>query len=85
MPAMNDLIVKLDRDIDEVLLNLGAIVLRLSSPRLTRSREERRALAQSVNQFSLCAVQSKDPRVLEMADTLRETLKPRLRLVASRA
>jgi hypothetical protein len=82
---MNDLIVKLDRNIDEVLLNLGTIVLRLSSPQLTRSREERQALVQSVNQFSLCAVHSKDPRVQEMAGALRETLKPRLRLVASRA
>jgi hypothetical protein len=82
---MNDLIVKLDRNIDEVLLNLGAMVLRLSSPQLTRSREEHQALAQSVNQFALCALQSRDPRVREMADRLRDTLKPRLRLVASRA
>jgi hypothetical protein len=82
---MNDLIVKLDRNIDEVLLNLGGLVLRLSSPQLTRSREEHRALAQSVNQFALCALQSRDPRVRQMADRLRDTLKPRLRLVASRA
>jgi hypothetical protein len=82
---MNELILKLDRNIDEVLLNLGALVLRLSSPQLTRSREERQALVQSVNQFSLCAANSKDPRVQRLAEELRDTLKPRLRLVASRA
>lgn len=82
---MDDLIGKIDRNIDEVLLNLGEMVLRLSSPQLTRSREERQALAQSVNQFSLCASHSNDPRVQQMAEVLRETLKPRLRLVASRA
>jgi hypothetical protein len=84
VPVMKDLIARIDRNIDETLLNLGNIVLRLSSPELTRSREERRALAQSVNQFSLCASHSSDPRVQLMAEELRQTLKPRLRLVASR-
>jgi hypothetical protein len=82
---MKDLIVEIDRNIDEVLLNLGKMVLRLSSPQLTRTREERHALAQSVSHFSLCATHSRDPRVQQMAEELRGTLKPRLRLVASRA
>jgi hypothetical protein len=81
---MDDLIVRIDRNIDEVLVNLGAMVLRLSSPQLTRTTEEHRALARSVNQFSLCASRSADPRVQKLATELEETVRPRLRLVASR-
>jgi hypothetical protein len=81
---MDDLIIKIDRNIDEVLVNLGRMVLRLSSPQVTRTREERQALARSVGQFSLCATRSRDPRVQELAEELRDTLKPRLRLAASR-
>jgi hypothetical protein len=81
---MDDLIVKIDRNIDEVLVNLGRMVLRLSSPQVTRTREERQALARSVGQFSLCATRSGDPRVQELAKALQDTLKPRLRLVANR-
>jgi len=75
---------RLDRALDELLVQLGGIVLRLSSPQVTKSGEERRALARSVNQYSVCAASSNDPRVQRLEAELRETLKPRLRLVASR-
>jgi hypothetical protein len=81
---MNDLVIQIDRNIDEVLVNLGAMVLRLSSPWVTRTSAEREALARSVSQFSLCANRSADPRVHKLAEQLEHTLKPRLRLVASR-
>ena len=44
-----------DRALDEMLVQLGGIVLRLSSPEVTRTAEERLALARSVNQYSVCA------------------------------
>jgi hypothetical protein len=81
---MDRLVIELDRNIDEVLVNLGTMVLRLSSPQVTRTREERQALARSVNQFSRCAHRSRDPRVQKLAQQLESTLKPPLRLVASR-
>jgi hypothetical protein len=84
VPVMHHLIVKIDRDIDEVLVNLGNMVLKLSSPALTRTAEQHQALARSVNQFSLCANRSTDPRVQKLAEQLEGTLRPRLRLVASR-
>jgi hypothetical protein len=74
----------MDRVLDEVLVQLGGIVLRLSSPQVTKSGEERRALARSVNQYSVCAASSDDPRVQRLEAELQETLKPQLRLVASR-
>jgi hypothetical protein len=74
----------IDRAIDELLVQLGGIVLRLSSPQVTKRPDERRALARSVNQFSVCAARSDDPRVQELELELKATLKPRLRLVASR-
>jgi hypothetical protein len=67
----------MDRALDDVLVQLGGIVLRLSSPQLTRSGEERRALARSVNQYSICAASSDDPRVQRLKLELQETLKPR--------
>jgi hypothetical protein len=73
----------IDRALDELLINLGGLVLRLANPEVSRSVEERHALAQSVNQFSACARRSTDPRVQQMNSDLLETLKPRLRLVAS--
>jgi hypothetical protein len=82
---MDRLVIELDRNIDEVLVNLGTMVLRLSSPQVTRTREERQALVRSVNQFSRCAHRSRDPRVQELAQQLESTLKPPLRLVASRS
>jgi hypothetical protein len=74
---------RIDSALDELLVQLGGIVLRLSSPQVTRSGEERRALARSVHQYALCAARSDDPRVHQLKAELQETLKPRLRLVAS--
>lgn len=74
----------MDRALDEMLVQLGGMVLRLSSPEVTRTPEERRALACSVNQYSLCAARSADPRVQQLKAELEETIKPQLRLVASR-
>jgi len=75
---------RIDQAIDELLLQLGGIVLRLSSPEVTKSLDERRALARSVSQYSVCAARSGDPRVQELKAELKATLKPRLELVASR-
>lgn len=77
-------IAKIDRALDELLVNLGGMVLRLADPDVTRSRQEREALARSVNQFAICAARSGDPRVKQLDEQLQQTLKPRLRLVASR-
>jgi hypothetical protein len=79
---MDELVACLDRSIDEVLISLGTMVLRLSDPDLTRTAEQRRALARSVRQFACCANRSRDPRVLRLAAQLQDALKPRLRLVA---
>ena len=75
---------RMDRALDEMLVQLGGMVLRLSSPQVTRSDDERRALARSVNQYALCAARSGDPCVQQLRSELEETLKPRLRLVVSR-
>ena len=80
---MNQL-AKVDQALDEMLVELGGMVLRLSSPQVTRTPEERHALACSVNQYSVCAARSDDPRVHELKIELEETIKPKLRLVASR-
>lgn len=80
---MNEL-ARMDRAIDEVLVQLGGMVLRLASPDVTRTPDERRALARSVDQYALCATRSEDPRVQKLKDELEATLKPRLRLVVSR-
>jgi hypothetical protein len=74
----------LDRALDEMLVQLGGMVLRLSSPQVTRTLEERHALARSVNQYSVCAARSDDPRVHQLEAELQATIKPHLRLVASR-
>ena len=50
-------------------------------PEVTRTPEERHALACSVNQYSVCAARSGDPRVQQLKAELEETIKPRLRLV----
>lgn len=81
---MMEQIAKIDMALDELLVGLGGMVLRLSHPQVTRTHEERTALARSVNQFSTCAARSHDPRVRQLDEDLRATLKPRLRLVASR-
>ena len=80
---MNQL-ARVDQALDEMLVQLGGMVLRLSSPQVTRTPEERHALACSVNQYSVCAARSDDPRVHELKIELEETIKPKLRLIASR-
>jgi len=80
---MEDL-ARIDRALDDLLVNLGALVLRLANPEVSRTIEERRALAQSVHQFSVCARRSTDPRLQRITHDLLETLRPRLRVVASR-
>ena len=80
---MNE-IVKIDRALDELLVLLGGMVLRLAAPEVTRTSEERHALVQSVNQYAVCAARSADPRVQQLKSELEATLKPRLRLVVSR-
>lgn len=75
---------KIDRIIDELLIQLGEMVKRLSHPQVTRTTDERAALARSVQQFEVCAARSKDPRVARLAEELQGTLKPRLRLVINR-
>ncbi|MEH2623152.1 hypothetical protein V1292_001207 [Bradyrhizobium sp. AZCC 1719] len=79
-----DQIAGMDRVLDEMLVQLGGMVLKLSSPEVTRTADERRALACSVNQYSLCAARSADPRVHQLKAELEEKIKPHLRLVASR-
>jgi hypothetical protein len=74
----------IDRAIDQLLVQLGEMVLKLSSPQVTKRDDERRALVRSVNQYSRCAARSTDPRVHELNAELNETIRPRLRLVASR-
>ena len=72
----------IDVALDEMLVNLAAIVLRLAEPEVSRTPEARRALAQSVHQYAVCAKRSNDPRVHELKSQLEETLKPSLRIVA---
>ena len=74
----------IDRAIDEVLVQLGQMVLSLSNPLVTTNDEERKALARSVNQYFVCASHSGDARVQRLKVELENTLKPRLRLVHSR-
>ncbi|MCP3472973.1 hypothetical protein NLM33_21895 [Bradyrhizobium sp. CCGUVB1N3] len=72
---------RIDGALDEMLVNLAGIVLRLAKPDLTRTPEARRALVLSVNQYSVCAARSSDPRVHELKVQLEETLKPNLRVI----
>lgn len=80
---MEDL-ARIDGALDDLLVNLGALVLRLANPEVSRTIEERRALAQSVHQFSVCARRSTDPRLQQINHALLETLRPQLRVVTSR-
>ena len=50
----------IDSTLDEILVNLAGLVLRLSKPDLTRTPEARHALVQSVHQYSVCAARSTD-------------------------
>ena len=79
-----DQLAEVDRALDEMLVQLGGMVLRLSSPEVTRTPEERHALARSVHQYSVCAARSDDPRVHQLKVELEETIRPHLHLVASR-
>ena len=79
-----DQFAKIDEALDELLVSLGGMVLRLSSPEVSKTLEERKALARSVSQFAACARRSTDPRVRRLNDDLAETLRPRLRIVSSR-
>lgn len=81
---MIEQIQKIDTIIDELLVQLGEMVKRLSHPQVTRSGDERAALARSVRQFAVCAATSKDARVLQLAQDLEQIEKPGLRLVSSR-
>jgi hypothetical protein len=74
----------IDRVLDELLVQLGGMVLTLASPRVTRTGEERQALARSVNQFAICAASSVDPRVKELRARLEDSLRPKLQLVISK-
>lgn len=78
---MND-VAKVDHALDDALVGLGTIVLRLAHPSVTRTADERRALAKSVSQFTLCANKSADPRVHEMRAMLQKTLRPKLTIVS---
>ncbi|WP_454628711.1 hypothetical protein [Bradyrhizobium cenepequi] len=73
---------KIDRTLDEMLVHLGGIVLKLAA--VTKTAAERRALAQSVHQYAVCARRSSDPRVQRMRAELEATLQPPLKLVSSR-
>ncbi len=74
----------IDRALDEVLVQLGAMVLTLASPHVTRTGEERLALARSVSQYAICASSSDDPRVKELRAKLEQSLRPKPRLVVSK-
>ena len=69
--------------LDEVLVNLGTIVLRLADPAVTQTEDERKALIRSVHQYAVCAGKSGDPRVHQLRAELEETIRPGLRLVWS--
>jgi hypothetical protein len=73
---------KIDQTLDEMLVNLGAVVLKLAA--VSRTAAERRALAQSVHQYTVCAERSSDPRVQRLRAELEATLQPALKLVSSR-
>jgi len=74
----------MNRALDDILVHLGGMVLGLSSPEVTRTPAERRALACSVNQYAVCAARSDDPRVQQLKTELEETIKPPLRLIVNR-
>jgi hypothetical protein len=74
----------IDTALDELLVNLAPVIMRLSTPDLTKTPEARRALVHSVQQYAVCAAHSSDPRVHELSVQLEATLKPPLRVVASK-
>jgi hypothetical protein len=64
----------IDRTIDEILIRLGNAVLILAHPDITRTEDEKAALAKSVNQFAVCAGNSRDERVVMLACRLEAAL-----------
>ncbi len=54
-------VTRMQQTLDEMLVQLGAMVLRLSDPEVTRTPEERHASC-SVNQYALCGTFA-DPHV----------------------
>ena len=81
-----DNVAGINRAIDDLLVNLGEIVLRLSVPAVTRSVAEHAALTRSVEKFATCAASSHDVRVQRLAMQLAATQKvhdaPALRTVS---
>jgi len=67
---------KIDSTLDEALVRLGAVVMRLADPTVTRTAAEHRALAASVRQFALCADRSADSRVHALRNGLERRVKP---------
>ena len=63
-----------DRIIDDILVRLGNAVLMLAHPDITRTEQEKAALAKSVNQFAVCAENSSDARVAALAGRLEAAL-----------
>ena len=63
-----------DRAIDDILVRLGNTVLMLADPDVTRTEQEKAALAKSVNQFAQCADNSRDERVIALAGRLEAAL-----------
>lgn len=59
-----------DQVIDEILIRLGYTVLTLAHPDITRTEEEKAALAKSVSRFATCASSSRDKRVTALAGQL---------------
>ena len=70
MGATTTVCAMFDSAIDEILLRLGRTVLVLADPAVTRTDDEKAALAKSVNQFVVCANSSRDARVLALANRL---------------
>jgi hypothetical protein len=79
--GMADKFAVIDRVLDEVLVQLGGMVLTLASPRVTKTAEERQALARSVRQYAICAANSDDPRVKELKARLEDSVRPKLQVV----
>ena len=63
-----------DRAIDDILVRLGNAVLMLAHPNVTRTEQEKAALAKSVGQFAACADNSSDERVTALAGHLEAAL-----------
>jgi hypothetical protein len=70
--------VMFDRAIDEILLRLGNTVLTLAHPEVTRTADEKAALVKSVNQFAVCAANSRDERVTALLARLEAAVNSHL-------